>query len=556
MHQPKINKIMVAAYAAALCSRSVSGFTPLTSPFLHRTIKRISSNSIITTRHVSSSPTTPEISTTEIPLINNRIPLGSLDGGLDTRSLTNNLDLVLSHLRSRRASPETLEAARRIASRAEERVTLLQTRDAALRTKNEQSAQVGKLMRKSNDDNEDSSDIESAVDEAKALSAAASDEASLVESKLSELESECSSLLASIPNLLDDLVLDGTDESSNEELYFRGDVTALPTKLSWPTDFTPRWHDDVATSLNGYHPEKAAAMSGARFPILSGPIARLERAISSFFLDLHTTEHGYVECSLPLVVSRSALEGTSQLPKFEDDLFGVSNHRCNAEDAFLIPTAEVPLTNFHRGDVLDGPVDLPLSYVAMTPCFRAEAGSHGRDVRGLIRTHQFAKVELVKICTPETSREEHETLTGHAERCLELLELPYRKVRLCSGDVGFGARLCYDLEVWCPGSGEYREISSCSNTGDFQAKKMGLRYRPAAVGAGGEEKEGGGGGKKKKKQKKVKPVFCHTINGSGLAVGRTLVAILENYQMPDGSVIVPDVLRSYMGGVEVLKIDK
>ena len=221
----------------------------------------------------------------------------------------------------------------------------------------------------------------------------------------------------------------------------------------------------------------------------------------------------------------------------------------------MIPTAEVPLTNIHRGDVLDGKKDLPISYVAMTQCFRAEAGSYGRDVRGLIRTHQFLKVELVKIVAAEQSREAHEELTGHAERCLELLELPYRKVRLCSGDVGFGARLCYDLEVWCPGSGEFREISSCSNTGDFQAKRMGLRYRPAAA-TGSSDEEGEGGEKKKKKPKKVKPVFCHTINGSGLAVGRTLVAILENYQLPDGSVVVPDVLRPYMGGLEVLKKTK
>jgi len=546
MHRPKINVIMATAAASALYTRGILGFTPSLSS-LSRPIKRGIYNI-----HFSST----EQSVTEsesASLINNRIPLGSLNGGLDTRSLTNNLDLVLSHLQSRRASSETQDAARRIASRAEERVTLLQTRDAALRTKNEQSAEVGKLMRQSKDDDADSDKIESLVAEAKGLSAAASDEASAIEAKLAELESECSGLLAAIPNLLDDTVPDGIDEESNEELYTRGDVTALPTKLNWPEDFTPRWHDDVATTLSGYHPEQAVAISGARFPLLSGPIARLERAISSFFLDLHTNEHGYTECSVPLIVGRSALEGTSQLPKFEDDLFGITNHRCNAEDAFLIPTAEVPLTNFHRGDVLEE-ADLPKSYVALTPCFRAEAGSYGRDVRGLIRAHQFLKVEMVKICAEDKSREEHEKLTKHAERCLELLELPYKKVRLCSGDIGFGARLCYDLNVWCPGSGEFREISSCSNTGDFQAKRMALRYRPAAPPAA--DKEEGKGGKKKKKQKKVKPVLCHTINGSGLAVGRTLVAILENYQMPDGSVTVPEVLRPYMGGLESLKVSE
>jgi seryl-tRNA synthetase len=299
-------------------------------------------------------------------------------------------------------------------------------------------------------------------------------------------------------------------------------------------------------------------MSGARFVALSGPVARLERAISSFFLDLHASpEHGYTEVSPPLVVSRSALEGTSQLPKFEDDLFRIdgSSHSCNGEDAFLIPTAEVPLTNMHRGALLDED-ELPISYVALTPCFRAEAGSYGRDTRGLIRTHQFAKVELVKITTGRASDEEHEALTRHAERCLELLELPYRKVRLCSGDIGFSARLCYDLEVWLPGQGVYKEISSCSNTGDFQARRMGLRYRPKEEEEGeDQESSPAKGGNKKKKKKKVKPEFCHTINGSGLAVGRTLVAILENYQLPGGGIAVPKVLQPYMGGLEVLKLD-
>jgi seryl-tRNA synthetase len=270
-----------------------------------------------------------------------------------------------------------------------------------------------------------------------------------------------------------------------------------------------------------------------------------------FFVDLHTTKHGYTEVSVPFVVGRSALEGTSQLPKFQEDLFAISpeSHTCNGEDAFLIPTAEVPLTNLHANSILEE-ADLPLSYVAWTPCFRAEAGSYGRDTRGLIRTHQFQKVELVKITSADTSDAEHELLTSHAEACLQALELPYRKVRLCSGDIGFSARHCYDLEVWLPGSGEYREISSCSNTGDFQARRMALRYRPAEAPASAADDDDG---QKKKKQKKPKPEFCHTINGSGLAVGRTLVAVLENYQKPDGSVVVPEVLRPYMGGLEILK---
>lgn len=269
-----------------------------------------------------------------------------------------------------------------------------------------------------------------------------------------------------------------------------------------------------------------------------------------FFLDLHTEKHGYTEVSVPYIVGRSALEGTSQLPKFQEDLFAITpeSHTCNGEDAFLIPTAEVPVTNLHADSILEAK-DLPLSYVAWTPCFRAEAGSSGRDTKGLIRTHQFQKVELVKITTAESSDEEHELLTSHAEACLQALELPYRKVRLCSGDIGFSARHCYDLEVWLPGAGEYREISSCSNTGDFQARRMALRYRPEPPSAPEEDD-----GKKKTKPKKTKPELCHTINGSGLAVGRTLVAVLENYQRPDGSVVVPEVLRPYMGGVEVIEV--
>lgn len=536
---------MIAAYAAAEFSRSIHAFTP----FSHLSIR--SKARIITsfTRNLSLSSSTSNVAsnTDSTPIVHNRIPIGdtNLEGGLDNRILFSNLDLVLSHLRSRRTSPETLETARRIASRQQERVSLQQTRDTALRTRNEQSTLVGTLMRQlqSLSVDEDSSTTKVAVDDAKARSAVATEEAAVAETQLSKLEAEVSSLLATIPNLLDDTVPDGDNEENNEIIYTKGDLSALPTRLGWSESFEPQWHDDIASSLNGYHPERAAAMSGARFPLLSGCIARLERAISSFFLDLHTSTHGYIECSAPLIVSRSSLEGTSQLPKFELDLFRITNHQCNSEDAFLIPTAEVPLTNIHRGDVLDGLTDLPLSYAALTQCFRAEAGSYGRDVRGLIRSHQFPKVELVKICKADESRAEHEKLTEHAERCLELLELPYRKVRLCSGDVGFGARLCYDLEVWLPGSGEYREISSCSNMGDFQARRLGLRYRPAetAITKGG------------KKRKKIKPVYCHTINGSGLAVGRALVAVLENYQMPNGFVSIPKVLRPYMGGLEMLK---
>lgn len=403
-------------------------------------------------------------------------------------------------------------------------------------------------------------ELKSKVDEAKALSAKAASDAEDAETELSEIEREVSYLLASLPNLLDDVVPDGDDDNDNEVVEFWGDKDALPAELNWPDDFEPKWHDDVASALDGWKSEEAVAMSGARFVALSGNVARLERAISTFFIDMHVSDHGYSEVSVPLVVSRTALEGTSQLPKFEDDLFKITpeSHTCNGEDAFLIPTAEVPLTNMHRESILDES-DLPISYVALTPCFRAEAGSYGRDTRGLIRTHQFGKVEMVKITTPETSDEQHELLTKHAQRCLERLKLPYRKVRLCSGDVGFSARHCYDLEVWLPGQEEYREISSCSNTGDFQARRMGLRYRPtekAPASASAEPPSADGGKKKKKKKaKKPKPQLCHTINGSGLAIGRTLVAVLENYQTPDGSVVVPEALRPYMGGMDVLKLD-
>lgn len=524
---------MIAAYAATLARTAVS-FTPNS---LRHSVAINSRAAAIRTQLFSS--------TSEETLVNGRIPIGSLTS-LDSRAIIDNLELVLTHLKSRRASDETLEAAKQIAARNDERVSLIQTRDAALQQRNEQSKAIGILMRNPDRD-------EAEVEKAKNLSQAAADEASAAEEKLAALEEEVSSLLAGIPNLLDDNVPDGNDDTENEEVEKWGEIGDLPKKLGWPEDgsFEPKWHDDVATGLNGWQAENAVAISGARFVALSGHVARLERAISSFFLDMHVNQHGYTEVSVPYVVGRSALEGTSQLPKFEEDLFRIAkdSHQCNGEDAFLIPTAEVPLTNMHRESILDES-DLPISYVALTPCFRAEAGSYGRDTRGLIRTHQFSKVEMVKITSAETSMDQHEELTRHAQACLEALELPYRKVRLCSGDIGFSARHCYDLEVWLPGSGEFREISSCSNTGDFQARRMGLRYRPSPPKEAEEDKPNGG---KKKKAKKPKPVFCHTINGSGLAVGRTLLAVLENYQMPDGSVTVPEVLRPYLGGAEVLK---
>ncbi|KAL3938204.1 MAG: hypothetical protein SGARI_001836, partial [Bacillariaceae sp.] len=382
--------------------------------------------------------------------------------------------MVLSHLKSRRASVETMDATKTIASLNSKRVSLIQQRDDWLNQRKEASAKVGQLMR-NKDDEADPEEVE----QQKALSNTAAEEAAKVEEELATIQSTMDELLAGIPNLLDDQVPDGDDETQNEEVARWGDIEALPQKLDWTDDFEPKWHDDVAAGLNGYQSEAAVKMSGARFVSLSGNIARLERALAMFFIDMHSTKHGYTEVSVPFVVGRSALEGTSQLPKFQEDLFAITpeSHTCNGEDAFLIPTAEVPLTNMHSDSILEE-ADLPISYVAWTPCFRAEAGSYGRDTKGLIRTHQFQKVELVKITTADTSDAEHELLTTHAEACLQALELPYRKVRLCSGDIGFGARHCYDLEVWLPGAKEYREISSCSNTGDFQARRMALRYRP------------------------------------------------------------------------------
>mmetsp|Transcript_30655 Transcript_30655/g.35220 ORF Transcript_30655/g.35220 Transcript_30655/m.35220 type:complete len:564 (-) Transcript_30655:51-1742(-) len=563
MYQTTPNRYIIffimAAYTATTLTnmfcRTAMAFTHPSSASFR--VQRLAKYKLSNKLYMSTADST----STQPPLVNNRISIGSYTS-LDIRTIINDLDLVKTHLKSRRASSETVDAASKIESCNADRIALIRARDNALQTRNEQSAKIGMLMRNPDRD-------EKEVEEAKERSNEAAKEAALVEEKLKTLEEDINNLLAGIPNLLDDVVPDGGNEDDNEVVEMWGDIKHLPTKLGWPisssdgideeekssSTFEPLWHDDVATNLNGWKAENAVAISGARFVALSGHVARLERAISSFFLDMHTTKHGYTEVSVPFVVGRSALEGTSQLPKFEEDLFRIAedSHQCNGQDAFLIPTAEVPLTNMHRDSILEE-ADLPISYVSLTPCFRAEAGSYGRDTRGLIRTHQFSKVELVKITSSESSMDQHEELTRHAQACLEALELPYRKVRLCSGDIGFAARHCYDMEVWLPGSKEFREISSCSNTGDFQARRMNLRYRPAAVApqeVSTQDKNGG----KKKKAKKPKPVFCHTINGSGLAVGRTLVAILENYQMPDGSVVVPDVLRPYMGGLDVLKAD-
>jgi seryl-tRNA synthetase len=333
------------------------------------------------------------------------------------------------------------------------------------------------------------------------------------EAALDVIEEQRTAILLTLPNLPHESVPEGRSAADNPEIHRWG----MPREF----DFDPKPHWDLGAELGILDFERAARMSGARFSVLSGPGARLSRALINFMLDLHTREHGYREMEPPFLVNRAALVGTGNLPKFEQDLFRIAGDW----DLFLIPTAEVPLTNLHREEILDGR-QLPLSYTAYTPCFRSEAGSYGSDVRGLIRQHQFDKVELVKITTADQSHEAHERLTRDAETVLERLELPYRRVLLCTGDVGFASAKTYDLEVWLPSQQAYREISSCSNCEAFQARRAQIKYRPDGSG---------------------KPQFAHTLNGSGLAVGRTLIAILENGQQRDGSVVIPSALRPYMG---------
>ena len=337
--------------------------------------------------------------------------------------------------------------------------------------------------------------------------------------ELDSVQGELDALLLGLPNLPDASVPVGKDEDDNVEVR----------RWGAPRDFDFEIKDHVALGeTHGWLDfETAARFSGARFAVMRGPIARLHRALAQFMLNLHTGEHGYEETYTPYLVQADTLQGTGQLPKFEEDLFKIG--REGESDLYLIPTAEVTLTNLAAGQILDAK-RLPLKFTAHTPCFRSEAGASGRDTRGMIRQHQFDKVEMVQIVEPSTSFEALEELTRHAETVLQRLELPYRVLSLCTGDMGFGATKTYDLEVWVPSQGKYREISSCSNCGDFQARRMQARYRNA---------EG-------------KPELVHTLNGSGLAVGRTLVAVLENYQQADGSIRVPEVLKPYMGGIEVI----
>jgi seryl-tRNA synthetase len=341
------------------------------------------------------------------------------------------------------------------------------------------------------------------------------------EGPLADVQMRFEQFMLTVPNLPEASVPVGGSAAENREVRRWGD----PARF----DFPAKNHWDIGEELGILDFTRAAKLAGARFALYKDAGARLERALINFMLDLHTREHNYHEVLPPFLVNRAAMTGTGQLPKFEEDLFRIAD-----AEYFLIPTAEVPVTNIHREEMIERE-DLPICYVAYTPCFRREAGSYGQDVRGLIRQHQFNKVELVKFAEPERSYEELEKLVNDAEKVLQLLQLPYRVMELCTGDLGFAAAKTYDLEVWLPGQAAYREISSCSNFEDFQARRAQIRYR---------------------REKKGKPSFVHTLNGSGLAVGRTLVAVLENYQQRDGSVLIPEVLRSYMGGLDRINLVK
>jgi seryl-tRNA synthetase len=423
---------------------------------------------------------------------------------LDLHYVRENLEAVREALATRNFPPDALA---HFADLDAERRRLIGESDEINQKRNAASREIGELMKSGQ--REQAEGLKAEVAELKTRQ-------SDLDARRDEAEKAMGELLAGLPNLPAADVPVGPDETANVEVRRVGEPRAF--------DFEPKDHVDLGERLGILDQERAAKIAGARFAILNGAGARLERALINFMLDVHTTEHGYTETLPPLMVNRTALFGTGQLPKFAEDLFHIKDER----EFALIPTAEVPVTNYFAGEILDEK-DLPRNYTAYTPCFRSEAGSYGRDTRGLIRQHQFEKVELVKFTKPEESENEHEKLTADAEKILQLLGLPYRTVVLSTGDMGFGARKTYDIEVWLPSQQTYREISSCSNCGDFQARRMNLRFR----------RSGGG-----------KPEFVHTLNGSGLAVGRTWIAILENYQNQDGSITVPPILQPYMNGLE------
>jgi len=426
---------------------------------------------------------------------------------IDLGFVRDNLDAVRKAMADRSFPADVLD---RFAEMDTDRRRIIGEADAINQQRNSASKEIGALMQAGKSD---------AADAIKAEVAGLKDKQSELEKKRDDADAAMQELLAGLPNIPAPDVPVGPDESANKEVRRWGEPREF--------DFEPRDHVDLGTDLGILDLERAGKISGSRFAILNGAGARLERALVNFMLDAQR-EAGYTETLPPFLVNRNSLFGTGQLPKFSEDLFFTTDERGLA----LIPTAEVPVTNYFAGEMLDV-ADLPKHFVAYTPCFRSEAGSYGRDTRGLIRQHQFEKVELVKITTPETSEEEHEKLTADAERILQLLGLPYRTMMLSTGDMGFSAKKTYDIEVWLPSQQTYREISSCSNCGDFQARRMNTRFR----------RSGGG-----------KPEFVHTLNGSGLAVGRTWIAVIENYQQPDGSIVIPEILQQYMGGLEVITL--
>ena len=443
---------------------------------------------------------------------------------LDIQSLRNDLTGVAARLATRGFTLDTVKFAQLESGRK-----TIQTRTQELQARrNSTSKLIGQAKAKGEDTTAIMAEVANLGDELKQL-----------EAQLEQVQNELNSFLSVIPNMPHESVPVGKSEADNLEVRKFGEPPEF--------DFMAKDHVSLGEGLGGLDFDTATKISGARFSLLKGPLARLHRALAQFMLDTHTDQHGYIETYVPYLVNAASMRGTGQLPKFEADLFRVTTRQIpnrltvmaspeiaqfeELGDFYLIPTAEVPVTNMVRDEIV-ALEKLPLKFVAHTPCFRSEAGSYGRDTRGMIRQHQFDKVELVQIVHPEKSYEGLEELLGHAETILQKLGLPYRVVKLCSGDMGFSAALSYDIEVWLPAQNTYREISSCSNFEAFQARRMQARFRNA----------------------QGKPELLHTLNGSGLAVGRTLVAVLENYQQADGSVVIPEVLRSYMGGMEKLTV--
>jgi len=428
---------------------------------------------------------------------------------LDQTFVRENLEAVREGLRRRGMNPD--QALDTIAQLLSDRRRVIPEFEELKRQQNASGEEIGRAKRQGLDT--------TAIQEAGRVRA---QQIKTLQTQVDEIESRLQEALLTLPNIPQASVPVGKSADDNLEVRRHG----TPRRF----DFEPQAHWDLGPALGIIDFERATKISGARFSVLSGAGARLERALINFMLDLHTKEHGYLEVEPPFLVNRAALTGTGNLPKFEADLFKIDGQW----DLFLVPTAEVPLTNLHRGEILDGR-ELPIRYTAYTPCFRSEAGSYGQDVRGLIRQHQFDKVELVKLTTPDQSDRELESLTANAEEVLKRLELPYRTVLLCTGDMGFASAKTYDIEVWLPSQQTYREISSCSNTEAFQARRANIKFRPGGAG---------------------KAEFVHTLNGSGLAVGRTLIAIMENYQQKDGSIAVPTALRPYFDGKDVIRRDQ